>query len=335
MDQISDKRRKGIAWGFFASVALHVLTVAVFFVKLPDLPKAEEEETVNVDLVPPPEEKPKDNASEEKLKAEAQKPPEPTQAAKPPAKLPTVEKSAVKVMRPVFEFGPKDTAPKELDQREARIAATRSEGAPLAERPLSRTEQSKPAESQLAARPVPQDITLPAVDVTEVHSESKGPEAKGTGDNKTELGPVKPPKPDEAQATAPPESANVQPGEDSELTEATTLFTKDALSDPVARTAIGDLPRGERFNELCISELKEQLKHSPRKFRPIGFPGYPPSEGTVLKPKRGEFLHDGRWYNVRFKCEVNDDATKIVSFSYSVGGVVPKEEYKRRGISFD
>ncbi|WP_455873531.1 hypothetical protein [Rhizobium yanglingense] len=54
MQKIVAKRWGEISWGVTASIALHIAVVAFFLVKLPEkTPQPPEEETVNVDLVPP------------------------------------------------------------------------------------------------------------------------------------------------------------------------------------------------------------------------------------------------------------------------------------------
>ncbi|MGO8112833.1 DUF930 domain-containing protein, partial [Rhizobium leguminosarum] len=35
------------------------------------------------------------------------------------------------------------------------------------------------------------------------------------------------------------------------------------------------------------------------------------------------FTSGGNWYGIQFRCEVNADATKILSFAYKVGGLIP------------
>lgn len=336
MNQISDKRRKEIGWGVFASVVLHVAAVALFLVKLPDLQSPPEEETVNVDLVPPPGEK----APEEKRKEEAQKPPPkpvpPPEPAKPPeaeesqAENPAARRSALSPARPVFEFGPKNTGPRQSEGN-ALVSSGKPGGVSPAEQPQTDTQQAKSPAKQPAARPVPQDVVLPEVDVAEVHPEKDGPETKGTEESKTELEPAKPPnevKPPETQTT---DLSTAAPLDGEKLTAAKTLFTQD---DPRIRTAIGNLSPTRRVEELCRTELEKQLYNSAPEYRPEIVPTIRPRSGTVLDV-RDAFRARGRWYDVRFRCEVDADATKVVSFSYAIGDAVPKSEWKSRRFPLD
>lgn len=335
MDQISDKRRKGIGWGVVASVALHVAVVAVFFVKLPELPKAAEEETVNVDLVPPPEEKPKEKAPEEKPKEEARKPPAPPPepAAPPKTEETQAEKSAeskspLRPARPVFEFGPKDTGPQKSEGN-APVSKGKPSDALPAKPPQTAPQPAEPATEQTAARPVPQDLKLPEVDVTEVHPEKDGPEAKGAEETKTELEPAKPSNETKPQQT---QSIDVPNFDDDNLTAAKTLFSQN---DPRIRTAIGNLSPTRRVEELCRTELQAQLINSGPKYRLEIVPSPRPRSGTVLDVRRMGFRAGGRWYDVSFRCEVDPDATQVVSFRYAVGDAVPKGEWKSRGFPLD
>ncbi|MEZ2127015.1 MULTISPECIES: DUF930 domain-containing protein [unclassified Sinorhizobium] len=341
MNQVSEKRRKGIGWGVFASVVLHVAAVAFFLVKLPDLQSPPEEETVNVDLVPP-EDKPEEKAAEEKPKEEAQKPPPapppqdtsaPSEGEKPQPGDPAAPKPALSTARPVYEFGPKDTGLQQPEARTPPVAITKPEDRKPAEQPLTEAEQPKSAENQPSARPVPQDVRLPEVEVAEVHAEKNGPDAEGTDEAKTQLEPEKPMKeikPEEKETLASPKSLDAKPVQDEKLTEAKTLFSPDAISDPRIRTAIGKLSPGKRIKLLCVTELRSQLQYA--EYQPDIVP-FPPAGADNVR--RDAFRDRGRWYNLSFRCDVDADATKVVSFSYAVGNAVPKSEWKSRGFPLD
>jgi hypothetical protein len=52
------------------------------------------------------------------------------------------------------------------------------------------------------------------------------------------------------------------------------------------------------------------------------------AEGKVFK---AAFRDVHGWYDVSVKCEVDSNATKVVSFSYAVGNAVPQSEWRSRG----
>ncbi|NKK54855.1 hypothetical protein GFM44_02615, partial [Rhizobium leguminosarum bv. viciae] len=75
------KQRPEIRWGVVASVVAHIPIIALLIFGLPKIdPKPVEDETVKVELVPPPEEKkpePKEKPPEPKPPEEAKKEPPP------------------------------------------------------------------------------------------------------------------------------------------------------------------------------------------------------------------------------------------------------------------
>lgn len=395
MQQISAKKWGIFGWGIFASVLLHLAVVAFFLVKLPVPAPQPEEETVSVDLVPPPEEKkpeekppelkmpeepkPEEPKPEEKKAEEkpAEKPAEPPKEAKaeqppppPPPPPPPEEAKApeekppekppetaaaenaqskeqagksqpLSVLRPVFEFGDKDTGPEKSTEGDASVAGVKSDTPkPSPEpKPEPLQDQAKPEETAEAAKapeskeppanPVPEDVELPQVDLADNHSEKNGPAAEATGEATTSFEQGKPPA-----AAKPDAKANAAVDKPLELTEAKTLFSQNMTNDPVARTAMGDLPRGVRVGKLCNTELAEQLKRSSDAHRPELVPTYMLPSGTVLEARRSQFRAvSGRWYNVSFRCEVDADATKVVSFAFDVGDVIPKSQWKSRNIA--
>ncbi|MBB3315947.1 hypothetical protein FHT77_001812 [Rhizobium sp. BK181] len=398
MQQVSTKKWGAFGWGIFASVLLHVAVVAFFLVKLPLPAPQPEEETVSVDLVPPPEEKkpeekppelkvpeqpkpeekkPEEPKSEEK-KAEEKKaeekptekspeppkeekaeqppppPPPPEQAKapeeKPPEKPPeAAAKDAqskepagkgqpLPVLRPVTEFGDKDTGPEKSTEGDASVAGVKSDTPkPSPEpKPAPQEDPAQPEETAEAAKapeskeppatPVPQDIELPQVDLADSHAEKNGPAAGAESEAKTSFDQGKPPK-----ATKPDATATAQADKPVELTEAKTLFSQSMTNDPVARTAMGDMPRGARVAELCSTELRQQLIHGSPAYRPEILPSYSLKKGTILQASNA-FRASGRWYDVSFRCEVDDGATKVKSFSFAVGNPVPKSQWKSRGL---
>ncbi|MBW9115394.1 DUF930 domain-containing protein [Rhizobium cauense] len=387
MQQVSAKKWGVFGWGIFASALLHLAVVAFFLVKLPVPAPQPEEETVSVDLVPPPEEKkpeekppevkvPEERKPEEKKAEEkpAEKPPEPPKeekAEQPPppppppqeeAKAPE-EKPAEKppeaaaedvqskqqqgkpqslpTLRPVVEFGDKDTGPEKSTEGDASVAGVKSDTQePATEpEPAPQEDEAKPEETAEAAKgpaseeppanPVPEDVELPQVDLADSHAEKNGPATGTESEAKTSFEQGKPPagaKPD-AKATA-------KAGKPIELKEAKTLFSQKMTNDPVARTAMGDMPRGSRVAELCSTELRQQLVHGSPSYRPEILPSYTLSRGTVLQASNA-FRASGRWYDVTFRCEVDEGAMKVESFSFAVGNPVPRSEWASRRFPMD
>jgi len=378
-----------MGWGIPASILLHVVLVAAFFVHLPvDQPEPEKEESVQVEIVPPPEEpekkpeekKPAEKKAEQK-KPEEKKPPEPVkqqeakkaeppppppeppkqeaqkQAPPPPPpeppkqeakKLepppPRAEKPAeppkstdqakgqsLPVLRPVFEFGEKDGGPKKSQTGNASKETTSPPAESKADAEVAEpVKQAKEAPVTLEAppaNPVPDDIHLPEVGIAAANERKNGPVAGASLDaTKTEI------------VTAPPTaspksdpSKTPTAGKPVELTKAKTLFSQSETDDPVATTAMGSIPRGVRAGQLCATELSFQLWRASPPYPADRVRSYRLSSGSVLEVKRSEFRANAQWYDLSFRCELNEDATKVISFAFEIGAPVPRSEWRKRG----
>lgn len=318
----------------------------------PEEPKPEEKEA---------EEKPAEKPAEPPKEAKAEQPPPPpppppSQEAKapeekPPEKPPEAAAEEAKskeqagktqplpALRPVAEFGDKDTGPEKSTEGDASVAGMKSDTPkPSPESKMEpKEDQAKPEETTAAANapesketpanPVPEDVELPQVDLTDSHAEKNGPAAGAETEAKTSFEQGKPPNSAKPDATT-----TAQSGKPIELTEAKTLFSQNMTNDPVAKTAMGDMPRRARVAELCSSELRQQLMHSPPGYSPEMVPRAGLAQGTVLELRGVAFRASARWYDLSFRCEVDTDATKVVSFAYDVGSPIPKSQWKSRGL---
>ncbi|MDQ0390692.1 DUF930 domain-containing protein [Labrys monachus] len=137
----------------------------------------------------------------------------------------------------------------------------------------------------------------------------------------------------DAPATTPQDAA-VLP-KPAKLREAKTLFSQSATSDLSAMTAMAQMPRGERAGGLCFTELREQLLHASPPYAPDVLPLLPLKEGTVLDIPGEAFRAGGQWYDLSYRCEVDANATKVVSFAFRVGEPIPRSDWQRRHLSAD
>jgi type IV secretory pathway VirB10-like protein len=316
MRQMADRRWQDMRWGVVVSIAVHAVIAAILLVRLPlpDLtPLAEE--SVSVELVPPPEEKAPAEPAPEQEPTEAEKPPPPEE---PPPAEPQEEQAAMEpadrvpipVLRPVLEFGDKDSGPSLSDTADL----ARRRAAP-AEVPKDQTAPETPAAGQ-------------GLKLTEHDA------ADGVSAGSAETAPaaaVETAQPDEASNAEATDAAEKLEDQEEPLTEASQLFSENATDDPVARTAMGDLPRGARVEQLCSTELYAQLRHASPPRRPELLPSFRLSRGTVLDVRRAAFRANARWYDLSFRCQVDADATRVVSFAFNVGAEIPKSEWRSRG----
>ncbi len=323
-------------WGVVASVLVHVPIVALLIFGLPEIqPKPAEDESVKVELVPPPEEKKPEEKQkeEEKPKEQAKAEPPPPPPPPPPARRPP---SQPKMSPTVFEFAEKDTVPNQRESgppQQARAPKQSVSDVRQAEKPStepSKPDQTRVAEQSSSTNPVPEDISLPQVETAEANPEKDGPVSTGSTEAKTDFETAKPLE--EAKVSS---QTDVKAEEADQLAKARTLFSEEITSDPAIKTAMRNLSRGDRIDQLCQTELRQQLIHSSAQYNPRWLPSFRLSAGNVLDAKGGAFKNGNEWYNVRFRCEVDSDATKVVSFAYDVGDVVPRSQWKSRRFPAD
>jgi hypothetical protein len=190
-------------------------------------------------------------------------------------------------------------------------------------------EHSPPPESSRPAHPNAETIPREApYQITQVPSNPAPPEV-GTTARLDET---------KRQQTAKP--AEARPKQRSrELDRARDIFSPKSIFDPRVMQALGNLPRIGRIRQLCNIEALEQI----RRQRPGSFPDIlvppVPSGGIVtndtMNAMGAAFRSRSNWYNVDFKCQVDADATKVVSFRFAVGGAVPRNEWRARRLPLD
>jgi len=280
------------------SAGLHALILALLVFGLPKpLEKPQDDQAVDVALVPPseaPKAEPPAPAPPEPEKPQEKKA-EPLPAAPPPAAKETpAPQSPIPSFNPVIQYGAKDSGPEKSPV-----------GDSATQEPLP-AEQQEPQENQAAA-----EKDAPAADDTTPVLAL--PDAAAT------------------PTARPAETAKRAPSAP-RLKPAKKLFSPSATGDALATTAMGDLPRSARGATLCVSELREQLlRNAPPYFADL-LPSSPLKNGTVIDVPGVAFRASGQWRDLSYRCEVDADATKVVSFAFRVGEAIPPSEWKRRGL---
>ncbi len=306
MKEDTPDRRGRFGWGLSASFAAHLAVALLLIFGLP-LPffEAEQEKAVDVELVPPPAEQPKKadppatpkQEEKQEAKAEPLKP-------EPPKPEPKPEEAArpapQKMLQPVFRFGEKDGGPRQaLDGDAARETLAPPPAA------LPAQEEQQPAQPPALAAAKAGDEAAAAPEPKPAASDAKAAETPAP----------QPPKKD-----AP---SDEKPGK---------LFSRSATGDAVATTAAGEVPRGVRAGRLCVSVLRERMRNTMPPYFPDLLPSYRLPSGNVLQANRAAFRMNGEWYDLIYRCEVDDDATRVLSFDFEVGGRVPPSDWARRGL---
>jgi len=120
------------------------------------------------------------------------------------------------------------------------------------------------------------------------------------------------------------------------LTQAREIYSKDALSDPRVKQALGKLAPKDRIIQICGIEALEQV----RRHKPGAFPDMLAREGgsvsaTGLTVSDGAFRSQRRWYAIDFTCKANAETMVIDAFSYNIGRAIPEGEWARRQLPKD
>jgi len=116
------------------------------------------------------------------------------------------------------------------------------------------------------------------------------------------------------------------------LKEAKKLFSQAATGDLTATTAMAGVPRPVRAKRLCTSELQAQLVNLAPPYFPEILPAESLRDGTTIEIVDAAFLAERRWFGVSYRCEVDAEVTKVVSFAFHVGDPIPRSEWRRRGL---
>ena len=295
MRQTLNKLALPFSMGVLASILVHGIIVSVLVVGL-SIPEweTEEPEAIEVELVPPPE-----KAEEEDLVAEEEKLEVEDQLAEE-EKLEEEEKKAPEpVLQPEKALSGNQAAPPPPQTlRPVQKFADKDAGSGEAEdiEATNDAEDKLPTPEKPMERQAAQEPIMSAPESVPEPAPDGAPEAEETAEIKERM----------ASET-------------------------DNESD-LATVAIGDLSRGIRAGELCATELRSQLRNAIPSYWPDLLPTYRLDEGNVLQVQKGAFRANGRWYNLKFRCEVDDAATQVVSFDFGVGAPVPRSDWARRGL---
>lgn len=322
-------------------------------------PEPEKAEEPQPPSVPPAEAEVEEEAQQQPAEAEEEAqqqsaPPPTNEAAEAPEEAGSGQ--PLDAFRPVVQFGDRDAGPEKAedgastDKGEAaekppepdvpQLAELPPQADPVPDDSAARDEQKPDAEAEqqdvaeaekqaeAAGAPVPEEITVPDVGAGPSASEGGGvpvpvPAPRNEMVN-AEIAAANPSESKEADQEA-------KPVETAVLQKAEQLFSPSVTDNPMATIAMGNMSRGERAAELCNTELREQLRHGSPAYNPNLLPKPRLAKGNVIDARSIGFRVQDRWYDVSFRCEVDGQAMKVVSFSHQVGGAIPKSEWRKRG----
>lgn len=354
MASLARRSRGGVILA--ASILIHLLFLApLLFFLTPPPQEAEPVESVSVELVPPPELEPEAEEQEESQAqaeppAAAEPPPEPdpqpveepqAEPPVPPAEEPPVEEpppaeeppaeeapapsepepelpagaaAPIPVLRPVVQFGERDSGTN-LSREGAADGTSDGEAAETEEPP----EPDAPAEDPAAEAENEPSLAAPELALPEA-------DAAGNGAQDAPVETLSPSGETISVSAEEVREAALKPR------DVARLFSTAISDDPLAMTAMGMMSRQERGDQLCGTELSQQLRHGRPGYVPYLLPILRIGESTVADVPLAAFQDiDGRWINIAVRCEVDADATRVVDFSLSVGAAVPRAEWRARG----
>ncbi|WP_411962216.1 DUF930 domain-containing protein [Mesorhizobium sp. CA4] len=106
------------------------------------------------------------------------------------------------------------------------------------------------------------------------------------------------------------------------------LYSPGATGNALATSSMENVPRDQRIANLCANVLNQELQSAD--YSPKWLPTIPLKQGNVLNPPQAAFSTTTQWYDLSFRCEVDADATRVLSFNFRVGGLVPPGDWTRR-----
>ena len=149
--------------------------------------------------------------------------------------------------------------------------------------------------------------------------------------------------PSQPEAAAPPESTalpqaaepDVAPGAPSGMIVAKTMLSEKTLADPrsgQARRELATFADSERVVQLCNLEAMDQVQAWRSDFHPDRLVAYAKSDvrvsGETVVANGAAFRSRRGWYDIKFRCEVAPDHTKVVAFEFQVGDPVPRKDWE-------
>ncbi|KRB19472.1 hypothetical protein ASD99_30855 [Mesorhizobium sp. Root695] len=109
------------------------------------------------------------------------------------------------------------------------------------------------------------------------------------------------------------------------------LYSQGATGNAFATSSMENVPRGQRVATLCGNVLSQELQSADYTVKWV--PTITLDKGNVLNPAKAAFSTRNTWYNLNFRCEVDPDATRVLSFNFRVGSLVPPGEWASRGFT--
>ena len=119
------------------------------------------------------------------------------------------------------------------------------------------------------------------------------------------------------------------------MVEARQFFAGAILKNPANREVRENFPllaSDEQVVQLCNMEALDQLRLADDDLYADALVGYAFDSfaiaKTVLDAEGGAFRSKGRWFHLRYHCEVSPDVTAVSAFAYAIGDPVPEDQWE-------
>ena len=121
---------------------------------------------------------------------------------------------------------------------------------------------------------------------------------------------------------------------------ATRILSTAVLADPrsaEARATLANTDSAERMVQICNVEAMEQVALWDSRFRPDQLVAYARAEVTIagrtVEADGGAVRSDGKWYDIRYRCELEPDLGAVATIAFSVGAPIPEGEWEDRNLA--
>lgn len=86
------------------------------------------------------------------------------------------------------------------------------------------------------------------------------------------------------------------------------------------------------MEQRCNAKAMGEIDHDHRDMHPDELVAYafadPVTKGSTLEATGAAVRSRGKWYRLSYVCETAQDGTQVLTFSYSLGGVVSRDEWE-------
>ena len=139
-------------------------------------------------------------------------------------------------------------------------------------------------------------------------------------------------------ATAP--TKPIQPKVKDGMIRPTTMLSASSLArkgNKEAREDFAGLSGDEQREQLCALEALEQIEAWDKSYKPERMVSYTFAdvryEGRRIIADGAAFWSHDNWHHLKFDCELSDDLSKVLSFAFLVGVIVPKRDWEQYNLT--